>query len=232
MRPAELHLAPDGAPGLAFVRAPYVIETSDAERIGVDQVPWGTSGFPSRAGQGLHISGGGRRGPSAVQRASGPHGWLSPHVPMVCVLPLRRSHASSPAAAPRGPSSVSLLVWCLHAFRGANGPCPWHCSPHTLTCRARSRGERVRSDARGVASSPDLLPPPRSHGAAGQPSQRHEDAPGALESDPGRPGQGGGGAARGWRVPPRAAAAGAAAAARAVAVDIYGARRTCSTTQL
>ncbi|KXZ48035.1 hypothetical protein GPECTOR_31g399 [Gonium pectorale] len=35
----ELHLAPDtGAPGLVFVRAPYAIETSDAERIGVDQV--------------------------------------------------------------------------------------------------------------------------------------------------------------------------------------------------
>ncbi|GLC51813.1 hypothetical protein PLESTB_000551200 [Pleodorina starrii] len=35
----ELHLSPDsGAPGLMFVRAPYAIETSDAERIGVDQV--------------------------------------------------------------------------------------------------------------------------------------------------------------------------------------------------
>ncbi|GIL82484.1 hypothetical protein Vretimale_11872 [Volvox reticuliferus] len=35
----ELHLSPDsGAPGLVFVRAPYAIETSDAERIGVDQV--------------------------------------------------------------------------------------------------------------------------------------------------------------------------------------------------
>ncbi|GFR45118.1 hypothetical protein Agub_g6496 [Astrephomene gubernaculifera] len=35
----ELHLAADsGAPGLMFVRAPYTIETSDAERIGVDQV--------------------------------------------------------------------------------------------------------------------------------------------------------------------------------------------------
>ncbi|EFJ51244.1 hypothetical protein VOLCADRAFT_79768 [Volvox carteri f. nagariensis] len=35
----ELHLSPgSGAPGLVFVRAPYTIETSDAERIGVDQV--------------------------------------------------------------------------------------------------------------------------------------------------------------------------------------------------
>ncbi|KAG2488340.1 hypothetical protein HYH03_013030 [Edaphochlamys debaryana] len=35
----ELHLAPDtGAPTNQFVRAPYAIETSDAERIGVDQV--------------------------------------------------------------------------------------------------------------------------------------------------------------------------------------------------
>lgn len=35
----ELHLSPDsGAPGMVFVRAAYSIETSDAERIGVDQV--------------------------------------------------------------------------------------------------------------------------------------------------------------------------------------------------
>ena len=38
LRPAELHIAADGAPGLTFVRSPYVVETSDAERIGVDQV--------------------------------------------------------------------------------------------------------------------------------------------------------------------------------------------------
>ncbi len=37
--PPELHLSPDsGAPGMVFVRAAYSIETSDAERIGVDQV--------------------------------------------------------------------------------------------------------------------------------------------------------------------------------------------------
>ncbi|KAG2439114.1 hypothetical protein HYH02_006636 [Chlamydomonas schloesseri] len=35
----ELHLSPEtGAPGMVFVKAPYSIETSDAERIGVDQV--------------------------------------------------------------------------------------------------------------------------------------------------------------------------------------------------
>ncbi|PNW76505.1 hypothetical protein CHLRE_11g467647v5 [Chlamydomonas reinhardtii] len=35
----ELHLSPEtGAPGMVFVKSPYSIETSDAERIGVDQV--------------------------------------------------------------------------------------------------------------------------------------------------------------------------------------------------
>ncbi|KAG2432184.1 hypothetical protein HXX76_009104 [Chlamydomonas incerta] len=35
----ELHLSPEtGAPGMVFVKSPYTIETSDAERIGVDQV--------------------------------------------------------------------------------------------------------------------------------------------------------------------------------------------------